>query len=85
MATAVCVHTTLESETIRIPELSAFVGRTVQIIVMEEEPAAAGSPRGLDGAAGLSPVSGRALCGAHGRLEAPEDCDDAEGDWLIGD
>jgi len=80
MANAICVRTTLESETVKLPELSPFVGKKVQIIVVEDEPAAACSeerPPGPEAA----PV--RTLGSLRGRLTVPDDFDDPLPDELL--
>ena len=69
MANAICVRTTLESETMRIPELLPFVGKRVQIIVVEEEPG------GAERAAGAEALPKRMLGSLRGVLEVPEDFD----------
>jgi hypothetical protein len=80
MANAICVRTTLESETVRIPELSPFVGKKVQIIVVEDEPAAA---RNDEPPNGTEPVPGRKLGSLRGRLVVPDDFDDPLPDELL--
>jgi hypothetical protein len=64
MANAICVRTTVESETMRIPELSPFIGKRVQIIVVEDESPAqpAGAPT-------------RTLGSLRGALKVPDDFD----------
>lgn len=52
MANAISVYTTLESENLRIPELVPFIGKKVQILVVEVEPVTADS--GRDRATGRS-------------------------------
>ncbi len=36
--TAIRIHRRIDSETLHLPELKPFLGRTVEIIVLEEEP-----------------------------------------------
>jgi hypothetical protein len=72
MANAISVHTTLESENIRIPELSPFIGKKVQIIVVEEEPATADSARDAENLAAPARVFGS----LRGSLNVPEDFDE---------
>jgi hypothetical protein len=77
MANAICVRTTLESDPMRIPELLPFVGKRVQIIVVEDEPAVPDSAR--DRGPGALPVEAaprRTLGSLRGLLRVPEDFDD---------
>ena len=41
MATAIRIHTQVDSDTLRIPELLSMLGKMVEVIVVEDEPAAA--------------------------------------------
>jgi hypothetical protein len=78
MANAISVHTTLESENLRIPELLPFVGKKVQIIVVEDDPVQADTARERDAeaAAGSPALPKRTLGSLHGLLRVPEDFDD---------
>lgn len=72
MANAICVRTTVESETMRIPELSPFIGKRVQIIVVEDEPPA--QPAG---------ALMRTLGSLRGSLKVPDDFDAPLPDELL--
>jgi hypothetical protein len=78
MANAICVHTTLESENMRIPGLSPFIGKRVQIIVVEDEPVRTDDARAREGEteAGSRASASRKLGSLRGSLEVPEDFDD---------
>jgi hypothetical protein len=78
MANAISVHTTLQSENLRIPELLPFVGKKVQIIVVEDEPVIEADAR----AAGLKTAPERTLGSLRGLLRVPEDFDDPLPDEL---
>jgi len=84
MANAICVRTTLESETMRIPELLPFIGKKVQIIVVEEEPVAAESApdTGAERATGPEALPKRTLGSLRGLLKVPDDFDDPLPDEL---
>ena len=77
MANASSVHTTLESETLRIPELVPFIGKKVQIIVIEEEPVTAdsGCDRPTDDAREQPSSPKRTLGSLRGSLQIPDDFD----------
>ena len=77
MANAISVHTTLESENLRIPELAPFIGKKVQIIVFEEEPAAVESRREHveESAPAQAASPKRTLGSLRGLLQVPEDFD----------
>jgi hypothetical protein len=45
---AIKIHTHLESDTIRIPELEPMVGKDVEIIVIGETPADAAKKAGIE-------------------------------------
>jgi hypothetical protein len=83
MANAICVRTTLESDNLRIPELLPFVGKKVQIIVVEDEPVPAGSAREPGSAAGAEVAPKRTLGTLRGRLQVPDDFDDPLPDDLL--
>ena len=83
MANAICIHTTLESETMRIPELLPFIGKKVQIIVVEDEPATANAMTGQHTAAGPDEAPKRTLGSLRGLLEVPENFDDPLPDALL--
>ena len=84
MANAISVFTTLESETLRIPELVPFIGKKVQIIVVESEPVTADSGRDrATGSASEQPSSPKRTLGSlRGLLQIPEDFDDPLPDEL---
>jgi hypothetical protein len=85
MVNAICVHTTLNSDNLRIPELLPFVGKKVQIIVVEDEPAIDESQRDRtsDDAARLSASPMRTLGSMRGLLKVPDDFDDPLPDELL--
>jgi hypothetical protein len=68
MTNAIRFHTTIESENLWIPELAALMGKRVEIIVVEDEPASTtiASP----------PRRNRNLGGLRGLLRVPDDFDD---------
>lgn len=84
MANAISVHTTLESENLRIPELAPFIGKKVQIIVVEEEPVTTGSRRdfGVENTKEQLASPKRTLGSLHGSLHVPEDFDEPLPDEL---
>jgi len=77
MANVICVHTTLESENLRLPELLPFVGKKVQIIVVEDQPVPADSARdrATEKVAGQDASPKRKLGSLRGLLKVPEDFD----------
>ena len=77
MANAISVYTTLESETLRIPELVPFIGKKVQIIVIEEEPVTAdsGCDRAIEGGTEQPSSPKRTLGSFRGSLQIPDDFD----------
>jgi hypothetical protein len=83
MANAICVHTTLESDNLRIPELLPFVGKKVQIIVVEDEPVPTAGGREPASAVGAEVPPKRTLGALRGRLHVPDDFDDPLPDDLI--
>ncbi|KYF98267.1 MULTISPECIES: hypothetical protein [unclassified Sorangium] len=64
MANAIRIHTQVTSETLHIPELSALVGKNVEVIILEEEPA----PR-------RPTPPARKLGALRGLFDVPEDFD----------
>jgi hypothetical protein len=84
MANAIWVRTTLESETMRIPELLPFIGKKVQIIVVEDEPLRTdGAPDGdAEAKAPSPPARPRTLGSLRGVLAVPDDFDDPLPDEL---
>ncbi|WP_155799050.1 hypothetical protein [Sorangium cellulosum] len=64
MANAIRIHTQVTSETLHIPELSALVGKNVEVIILEVESA----PRGPTPPA-------RELGALRGLFEVPDDFD----------
>ena len=84
MANAISIHTTLGSETLRIPELVPFIGKKVQIIVVEDEPiaTASGPERAAGGASEPPPLPKRTLGSLRGLLQIPDDFDDPLPDEL---
>jgi hypothetical protein len=83
MVNAICVHTTLESETMRIPELSPFIGKKVQIIVMEDDEPERGHDRAAQRTDGLETVPKRTLGSLRGVLTVPDDFDDPLPDEIL--
>jgi hypothetical protein len=78
MAHAISVHTTIESESLRIPELLPFLGKKVQIIVVaEEEPVPPESTRVRPAETAGAPEASRkrTLGSLRGLLTVPEDFD----------
>ena len=75
MVNAICVHTRLESETMRIPELGPFIGKKVQIIVMEEDEPGDDRDREMTKKDGLESSPKRRLGSLRGVLTVPEDFD----------
>jgi len=69
MINAIRIHTTVESEMLRIPELAALVGRRVEVIIVEEE----GEAERV--AAAPSVTRKRTLGGLQGKLQVPDDFD----------
>ena len=69
MVRAIRIHTTVESDTLRIPELAALVGKRVEIIVVEEDAARAQG----DEASVAEPK--RVLGSLRGLLHVPDDFD----------
>jgi len=85
MAHAISVHTTIESESIRIPELLPFLGKKVQIIVVEEEepvPVESGHDRSAEKADAPDASWKRTLGSLRGLLTVPEDFDEPLPDEL---
>jgi hypothetical protein len=84
MANAISVHTTLDSENLRIPELAPFIGKKVQIIVVEEEPVTAesGRDRVTENATEQPAPPKRTLGSLRGVLQIPDDFDDPLPDEL---
>lgn len=84
MANAISLHTTLESENLRLPELAPFIGKKVQIIVVEEEPVTGGEgrDRATESATEQPASPKRTLGSLRGLLHAPEDFDDPLPDEL---
>jgi hypothetical protein len=78
MANAISVHTTLHSENLRIPELAPFIGKRVQIIVVEEDLSTAESARdrATESAAPQPASPTRTLGSLHGLLHVPDDFED---------
>jgi hypothetical protein len=78
MANAICVRTTLDSENMRIPELLPFIGKKVQIIVVEDEAVRTDGARDGDTETKApSPAARpRKLGSLRGLLAVPEDFDD---------
>ena len=76
MANAIWVRTTLESENIRIPELVPFIGKKVQIIVVEDEPVRTNDARDMVAKAPSPAARPRTLGSLRGVLVVPEDFDD---------
>lgn len=72
MANAIRVHTTVESDTLVIPELLPFVGKKIEVIVVEDEEGAAPGERV---AAPEAPPK-RILGSLRGQLKVPDDFDD---------
>ncbi len=81
MANAISVHTTLRSEDLRIPELLPFVGKRVQIIVVEDDPAGTESPTSPD----TSATPKRTLGSLRGLLAVPDGFDDPLPDEILRD
>jgi hypothetical protein len=79
MANAISVRTTLRSENIRIPELLPFVGKRVQIIIVDDDLANAESPTPPD----TSPAPKRTLGSLRGLLAVPEGFDDPLPDEIL--
>src|SRR4051812_41164169 len=52
---AIRVRKRVDSETLHLPELKDLVGKTVEIIILEETPAAASAPRDLSWFMALAP------------------------------
>jgi hypothetical protein len=65
MLHAIRVHARVDSDVLRIPELLPFVGRTVEVIIVEEAPA---------GAAETPPRVPR-LGTLRGQVDVPDDFD----------
>ncbi len=76
MANAIWVRTTLESENMRIPELLPFIGKKVQIIVVEDEPVRTHDARDAETKAPSPSAPPRKLGSLRGLLAVPEDFDD---------
>ena len=71
MAHAIRVHTRVESDTLRIPELLPLVGKRVEVIVLEEEGAEGrGEPE-----AQATEAPQRKLGALRGMMRVPEDLD----------
>lgn len=75
MINAVRIRTTIESENLRIPELAGLVGKRVEIIVVEDEPASAAGT-GPNGAAEPPTGRKRILGSLRGLLHVPDNLDD---------
>jgi hypothetical protein len=72
MAHAIRVHTRVESDTLRIPELWPLVGKRVEVIVLEEEGAEGhGEPKEQ-----AAEAPRRKLGALRGMMKVPEDFDD---------
>ena len=65
MLHAIRVHTRVDSEVLRIPELLPLVGRTVEVIIVEETP----------GTAEAAPPRAPRLGTLRGMVEVPDDFD----------
>lgn len=72
MTHAIRVHTRVESDTLRIPELWPLVGKRVEVIVLEEE--GAEGPGEREAQAAEAPR--RQLGALQGMMKVPEDFDD---------
>lgn len=74
MINAIRIHTMIESDNLRIPELAGLVGKRVEILVVEEDAASAvASTPGVTaepGAGNLTQVDGRGERGTSPRLTA---------------
>jgi hypothetical protein len=75
MAQAIRIHTTVESENLRIPELAALVGKRVEVIVVEDD-AGVGESRNGTSAAHAAPARERVLGSLRGLLHVPDDFND---------
>ncbi len=69
MAQAIRIHCTIESDTLKLPEVSSLVGKRVEIIVIEEE---------AEGAAPNEATKERrpVLGSLRGLMKVPDDFDD---------
>lgn len=65
MATAIRIHARIDSDTLRIPELSSMLGKMVEVIILEDEPA---PPP-------LTPSPKRTLGALRGQFTVPDDFD----------
>jgi len=75
MIHAIRFHTTIESDNLRIPELARLVGKRVEILVVEDDPASAVIP--VPGAAAEPGASrNRVLGSLRGLLHVPDDFND---------
>ena len=75
MINAIRIRTLIESDSLRIPELAGLIGKRVEILVLEDEAAAAGAP--LPGASADPPPSGQRVLGSlRGLMHVPDDFDD---------
>ena len=72
MTHAIRVHTRVESDTLRIPELVSLVGKRVEVIVLEEEGAEDHGEREVQSVE----APRRKLGALRGMVKIPEDFDD---------
>jgi len=76
MANAIWVRTTLDSENVRIPELLPFIGKKVQILVVEDESVPLDDARDRDAKTKAPAPAPRTLGSLRGSLAVPENFDD---------